>query len=162
MFELEAESADPLSSPLMRIDDATASGGAYICYPHDPMLTLEEWQALKRATPPPDDATDGLAIYEFDVPRPGNYRLWGRVITETLDEDSFWLRIDGGAWIQWNDIDHGSGWHWVDVRSFERRTERLVLALDAGPHTLVLSYRELGSQLDKLFFSTDLDFVPPE
>lgn len=159
-FELEAESADPLLAPLMRIDDATASGGAYISYPWDPALTLEERQALKRATPPSDASADGIAVYMFDVRRSQDFRVWGRVITPSLDEDSFWLRFDDGAWIQWNDIAHLDQWHWVDLRPFEQRTDRYLFPLAAGHHTLRIAYRELGAKLDKLVFASDPDFVP--
>lgn len=162
MIELEAEQADPLTAPLMKLDDAAASGGAYISNAWDPALTLEQRQALKRATPPADDATDGLAVYMFDVPADAAYRFWARVITPSLDEDSFWLRIDEGAWIQWNDIAHGDAWLWVDVRPFEQRTDRYSFALTAGAHTLRISYRELGARLDRLLLTTDPDFVPSD
>jgi hypothetical protein len=159
-FDLEAESADPLLAPLMRIDDVAASGGAYLSYPWDPALTLEERQALKRATPPTDASADGIAVYMFDVPRSDDFRIWGRVITPSLDEDSFWLRFDDGAWIQWNDIAHLDQWHWADVRPFEQRTDRYVFPLATGHHTLRIAYRELGAKLDKLVFASDPDFVP--
>lgn len=161
-FTLEAEDADPLLAPLMRIDDAAASGGAYISYPWDPALTLEERQALKRATPPPDASADGIAVYMFNVRRSHDFRVWGRVITPSLDEDSFWLRFDDGAWIQWNDIAHLDQWHWVDVRPFEQRTDRYLFPLAAGHHTLRIAYRELGAKLDKLVFTSDPDFVPAD
>jgi hypothetical protein len=159
-FELEAESADPLLAPLVRVDDAAASGGAYISYPWDPALTLEERQALKRATPPSDASADGIAVYMFDVPMKHDYRVWGRVITPSLDEDSFWLRFDDAGWIQWNDIAHLDQWHWVDLRPFEQRTDRYLFPMAAGHHTLRIAYRELGARLDKLVFASNPDFVP--
>jgi hypothetical protein len=158
--ELEAEQADPLTAPLQKLDDANASGGAYISAPWDPASTLEQRQAMKRATPPADDDGSGLGTYSLEVPRAAAYRLWARVITPTLDEDSLWLRIDDDAWIQWNDIAHGDAWHWVDVRPFEQRTDRYSFTLAAGSHTLRISYRELGARLDRLLFTSDPDFVP--
>src|SRR5262249_15232380 len=102
--------------------------GAYLSYPQDAALTLEENQALKRATPPADDGAGGLAIFRFDLPRDARYRLWGRVIAPTLDEDSFWVRIDDGEWIQWNDISHQDmTWHWDHIRPFETRADRFIV-----------------------------------
>jgi hypothetical protein len=157
---IEAESAERLSAPLVRTDNELASGGAYISYPADPEVPLTERQALKRAVAPMDDAADGIALYRFDVPRSGSYRIWGRVIAATLDEDSFWLRVDDRAWVQWNDIAHSDTWLWVDVRPFEQRLERWIVELDAGEHVIRISYRELGARIDQLLLTTDVDFVP--
>jgi hypothetical protein len=149
-----------LSKPLVRTDNELASGGAYVSYPSDTMIPLTERQALKRAVPPADDAAGGIALYRFDVPRSGRYRLWGRVITPTLDEDSFWLRLDDREWLQWNDIAHSDTWFWVDIRPFEQRLERWVVELEAGEHVIRLSYREIGARIDQLLLTTDVDFVP--
>ena len=157
---LEAESAEVLSEPLVRTDNELASGGAYISYPSDTAIPLAERQALKRAVPPLNDDAGGIALYRFDVPRSGSYRLWGRVITPTLDEDSFWLRVDDRAWVQWNDIAHSDTWFWVDVRPFEQRLERWIVELDEGEHVIRLSYREIGARIDQLLLTTDVDFVP--
>ena len=123
--------------------------------------------AMDAATNPPDDDAGeppsdagGTALYRFDVPRSGSYRLWGRVITPTLDEDSFWLRVDDRAWVQWNDIAHSDTWFWVDVRPFEQRLERWIVELDEGEHVIRLSYREIGARIDQLLLTTDVDFVP--
>jgi hypothetical protein len=160
LITVEAEQADPLLWPLASLDDENALGSQFISYPWDPDQSLDDRQALKRATPPADDAADGLAVYQFEVPRTGIYRMWGRVITPTLDEDSFWVRIDDRDWIQWNDIAHLETWHWVDVRPYEERTDRYPIPLDAGQHTLRISYRELGAKLDQMLFASDMDFVP--
>jgi hypothetical protein len=163
VISLEAEQAAMVQPPLLVSQDELASGGAYISYPWDSALTLQENQALKRATPPVDDAAGGLAFLEFAVPRTGEYRLWGKVITPSLDEDSFWMRIDDGEWIQWNDISHqDQTWHWDDVRPFESRADRFMVPLAEGPHVLRVSYRELGSKLDRIVIASDLDWVPTD
>jgi hypothetical protein len=160
VISLEPEMAERVDPPLLVLQDEFASGGAYISYPDD-APTLEENQALKRATPPADDDAGGLAFIPFEVPRDAYYRLWGRVITPSLDTDSFWLRIDDGEWLQWNDISHqDQTWHWDDVRPFEMRADRYVVPLAAGPHLLRVSYRELGSKLDRIVIASELDWVP--
>jgi hypothetical protein len=161
VISLEPEQASWIEPPLLVLQDDLASGGAYISYPWDMALSTMENQALKRATPPADDEAGGLALLGFDVPRAGLYRLWGKVIAPTLDEDSFWLRIDEGEWLQWNDISHqDQTWHWDDVRPFEMRADRYVVQLEEGPHVLRVSYRELGTKLDRLVIASDLDWVP--
>ena len=160
MFEIEAEDGDPLRAPLQVIEDAMVSGGKYISYPWKSEQTLEERNMLKRAMPPADDDADGIAIYRFEVEVAGAYRLWGRVNPPTLEEDSLWLRIDDGPWIQWNDISHETPWHWDHVRPFETRNERFLIPFDAGMHKLVISYRELGCRIDKFLFTNDPDYAP--
>jgi hypothetical protein len=159
-IEIEAEDADPLRAPLMRIDDPMVSGGAYISYPWTSDQTLDQRNMLKRAMPPADDSADGLAFYAFELPAGGDFRLWGRVNPPTLEEDSFWLRIDDQPWIQWNDIAHEDPWHWDDVRPFETRNERFFITLTPGTHDMVISYRELGARLDKLLLTSDAELVP--
>ena len=160
-ISIESEMAREVQPPLMIVQDDLASGGAYISYPWDTSLTLQENQALKRATPPTNDAAGGLAFMEFHVPRSALYRMWARVIAPTLDEDSFWIRIDEGDWIQWNDISHqDQTWLWDDVRPFEMRADRFVVQFDEGPHLLRVSYRELGTKLDRLVITSELDWVP--
>lgn len=160
-IEIEAESAGTLRAPMMVLQDDNASGGRYIGYPGDPMQTLEQRQNQKRGMPPAEDG-DGMAVFAFELPRDASYRLWGRVIASTVDEDSFWIQLDSQPFIQWNDIGHGAEWHWIDVRDFERRTERLSIALKRGRHTLRVAYRELGTLLDKLLIASDLDYIPSD
>jgi hypothetical protein len=163
LISLEAEQATTVEAPFMVLQDELASGGAYVCYPMDPALTLQENQALKRSMPPADDAAGGLAFFEFEVPRAALYRIWGKVITPSLDEDSFWVRIDDGEWIQWNDISHqDQTWHWDDLRPFESRADRFMVPFSEGPHMIRVSYRELGSKLDRLVIASELDWVPTE
>jgi hypothetical protein len=43
--------------------------------------------------------------------------VWGRVIAASVEDDSFWVRMDSGAWIKWNEIKLGSAWHWDFVHN---------------------------------------------
>jgi len=160
MIELEAEAADPLRAPLVRIADEMVSGGEYIAYPWTPDQTLADRNMLKRNMPPADDMADGIAVYRFEITVAGDYRLWGRVQPPTLEEDSFWVQIDDQPWLQWNDISHETPWHWDHVRPFENRLARFLIPFEVGPHRIVLSYRELGARLDKFLLTNDPDFIP--
>ncbi len=157
---LEAEDANPLLPPFQVLTDDTASGGKYIVNPYD-SATGKPITDFKRNDAPALDA-DGLATYDFDVRVTGRYRLWARAVTPTLDEDSFWFKLDDRPWILWNDIAHTDTWQWFDVRDFASRFQTLVLDLDAGPHRLVVSYRELNAKLDRLLFTTDLLATPTD
>jgi hypothetical protein len=87
-------------------------------------------------------STSGHITYNFDLSNSGTYNLWARVITPSPTDDSFWLRMDGGSWYQWNNIGPASSWSWQQSQSY---------SLNSGSHTLTVAYREDGAQLDKIY-----------
>lgn len=90
-------------------------------------------------------SSNGHIDYDFEVSESGTYTLWARVIAPSPTDDSFWIRMDGGSWISWNNIAPGStSWTWDDVQSY---------SLSAGSHTLTVAYREDGTRLDKLYLT---------
>ena len=162
MLAFEAEAADSLAPPMGVSEDQQASQARYISYPWDPALSPEQNLARKRNLPP-EGASEGFARYDFAVPRSGDFRVWGRVMAQSLDEDSFWVRMDDdGPWIEWNDIVHGEWWRWTDVRRIQQPHTMVLFELDSGPHTLWIYYREVGTKLDRLLITDDLEFVPPD
>ncbi|MBL3657192.1 RICIN domain-containing protein [Fulvivirga sediminis] len=89
--------------------------------------------------------TTGRITYSFNVGESGSYTLWARVIAPNADDDSFWVQIDGGDWLNWNGIAPGAtSWTWDDVSSYD---------LSSGNHTLTIGYREDGTLLDKLYIT---------
>jgi hypothetical protein len=109
--------------------------------------------------------SDGVARYTFDVPS-GTYKIIGRVIAPTPDDDSFWLRIQGtttqtsnhsSGWVRWNDIAGGTTWHWDEVHSSEDASAVVEWTMSAGSHTLEIAFREDGAQLD-CFIVVPADF----
>src|SRR5262245_7200848 len=44
----------------------------------------------------------GQATYAFTLSAAGTYRVWGRTIAPANTDDSFWVRMDAGSWINWN------------------------------------------------------------
>ena len=89
---------------------------------------------------------NGHINYNFNISSGGNYTLWARVIAPNGNDDSFWVRMDGGIWNNWNNIAPGStSWTWDDVTTYN---------LSSGNHTLTIAYREDGAQLDKLYLAS--------
>ena len=89
--------------------------------------------------------SNGHITYNFNIGSGGNYTLWARVIAPNANDDSFWVRMDGGGWTNWNGIAPGTtSWTWDDVTNYN---------LSSGNHTLTIAYREDGAQLDKLYLS---------
>lgn len=142
----EAESGTE-TAPMQVGSDANASGGQYVAVAAG---------NSSEASPP----SAGYATIPFSVPSAGTYTVWGRVIAPTVDSDSFWVRVDSGAWTKWNDIAAGSSWHWANVTDDNASDARVLVNLAAGNHTLTFAYREEGTRLDRVLVTNDLSLVP--
>jgi hypothetical protein len=143
---LEAENA-ALTVPMDNASDAAASGGEYI--------TVAAGNNSQAAPP-----ASGHATFNFSVAEGGTYKVWGRVIDATNGDDSFWVRMDGGAWINWNNIPVGADWHWDDVHNAAAGNALVTFSLGAGSHTLTVAYREDGARLDRVLITNELSFTP--
>ncbi|MBN1184568.1 MAG: T9SS type A sorting domain-containing protein [Bacteroidales bacterium] len=123
------------------LKDALASQGEYITVPAGV-------QSLNAASA---DTSDH-AVFNFYVIEQGSYKVWGRAITPTYDDDSYWVKVDTGTWSRWNGIaaSVGSEWGWDDVHD---DIGVLQYELDTGFHTLTICYREDGAKLDKIYLT---------
>ena len=137
---LEAE-CGKIGANWQNLADANASNGAYV-------ESVDGVQSLVGGLNIPDY----LITYSFTTSEAGNYKVWGRVITPTADDDSFWIKVDNSAWIMWNSIPAGTSWHWDDVhRSSNDIT--IYYRLEPGTHTLSICMREDGTKLDKILIA---------
>jgi glucuronoarabinoxylan endo-1,4-beta-xylanase len=118
--------------------DEAASNGVYV---GAPLGTESVGEASA-------DTADHL-IYTFHLEEPGPYKVWGRVIAPSPDDDSYWVKIDDSAWAMWNNIPSGNDWHWDDVHD-GGADNPVVYQLDTGYHELSICFREDGTYLDKL------------
>jgi hypothetical protein len=148
---IEAEAAGTITDPMVSGTDADASGGEFISVPASTMLATSA---------DPNASPDGIASYIFNVGAAGTYHVWGRVRIAGDENNSFWVRADGGTWYQWNNIAMTTGWAWNEVHDSMNMEANVEFELSAGQHTLNVAYREIGAELDKLVISDDADFVP--
>ncbi|SDM49843.1 Por secretion system C-terminal sorting domain-containing protein [Catalinimonas alkaloidigena] len=95
---------------------------------------------------PSDQVADRLR-FQFILDQAGQYYLFGRIRAMTTNRNSFWVRINGGEWMLWEQSPTGTGYTWYpkDGGAF---------ALAAGVNTLDIGYREPNTNLDKLYLST--------
>jgi hypothetical protein len=146
-LSVEAENSAP-TAPLSVRSDSAASGGSFIASDFGTAINNDP------------NATQGKGRITFSLAQAGTYRIWGRVIAEATSSDSFWIRVDTGGWIRWNDIPKGNQWIWDDVHDSDNGGVAQDFVLTAGSHTVEMAYREQGARLDKLVISKDLGFVP--
>jgi hypothetical protein len=76
----------------------------------------------------------------FSVSRHGTWYIFARVNGPSPDDDSFWIRVNNGPFTPANGLGT-NGWQWVPLTEAE---------LPAGNHTLTVTYREDGAQLDRI------------
>lgn len=113
--------------------DPKASNGAY--------LTMKPGMNSPRSVP--TGAQSKVAI-PFKVSKEGTYYLFARVHCPTADDDSIWIKIDDKEFVAANGM-RTAGWGWVKLTKSN---------LNAGEHTLTISYREDGALLDKIGITT--------
>ncbi len=134
---LEAESG-VVGSGWTVVEDASASGGMYISYLGSGTDNND--------TPP--DHPEEISTYTFKA-EAGIFRLWIRMRHPLGGkDDSIWIRMNGGNWIQWNSIandlpdDH---FLWASYSS--------EFVLKSGDNTLEIGFRENDTRLDMICLS---------
>lgn len=140
--------ATKITSPLLIKDDNLASDGSYI-----------EVLAGKNSNGSMP-AAEGVVSLVFDQPNASSqFTIWARVIAPSTADDSFWLKMDGGSPINWNNIPLGTAWHWVQIKA-EGAASAAKFTLSQGTHTLRIAYREDGTKLDQLIITNNANFNP--
>ncbi|WKN31500.1 PKD domain-containing protein [Porifericola rhodea] len=128
---LESECGE-VGSSWTTVEDADASGGSYVV-----AKNLNSYSE-------PADAPDNRVRFTFNISEEGVYHLFARVRAFSSSDDSFWVRLDDGNWIQWwQGISTGSTFNWNEVSESP-------FTLSSGNHTIDIAYRESNAQLDKL------------
>ncbi|MBN2613298.1 MAG: T9SS type A sorting domain-containing protein [Bacteroidales bacterium] len=111
-----------------------------------------------QATSAPSSNSADHLIYAFHLAESGSYKIWGRTMAPTANDDSYWVRVDNGEWTNWNGIVGGSTWQWDDVHN-QSNDNPMAYVLDTGYHTLTVCFREDGAGIDK-FYLTNTGQVP--
>ncbi len=112
--------------------DAQASNGSYV-------IVKSGIQSLSEAA----SLDEGAIEIAFTVKDAGNFKLYARLNCPTADDDSYWVKVDDGAYAMCNGL-ATSGWQWKELGSYD---------LSAGEHNLTITYREDGAKMDKLCIS---------
>ncbi|NNE76788.1 MAG: T9SS type A sorting domain-containing protein, partial [Pricia sp.] len=140
---LEAECAI-VGSNWNIINDETTSGGQYLLSP-----TGNNFNSA------PSSAESHVS-FNFAV-EAGTYKLFALVDTPNGDNDSFWVRANGGTWLKWNYILGDGSFNWRQLHDRERRTVFVTLDLNEGLNTIDFAHREQGVGLDKIFITKTTD-----
>ncbi|WP_168797498.1 PKD domain-containing protein [Neolewinella litorea] len=105
------------------------------------------------STTPPADLPENLVRFVISDLQAGNYHLFARIDAPSGTQDSYWVRVNDGAWFKWNSgMIRGSGFAW-------NRYPGGQLALINGSNTVDFALREAGTALDKIHL--DLESTLP-
>jgi len=132
-YWLEAECAQ-VGSLWNRVTDTAASNSQY--------ATIQPGNNSTASAP---TSTTGHISFPINVTTAGTYRLNARMLGPNANDDSFWVRMDSGSWIMWNNW-WNTAWIWAQLPN--------TFSLSAGNHTLTIAYREDGARLDKINLTT--------
>lgn len=130
---LEAECAQ-VGSTWNRVTDSAASNSQYV--------TIQPGNNSTASAP---GSASGHVSFPINVTTAGTYRLNARMLGPSPNDDSFWVRMDSGSWIMWNNW-WNTSWIWVQLPN--------TFNLGTGNHTLTIAYREDGTRLDKINLTT--------
>ncbi len=142
---IEAETAVGQSNLPPFVQQTDADGTSYIIVPN----------GTGDANPSNVTNLTGLASYNFSLTAAATVDMDARVLFATSSDDSFWYRMDGGAWTK-KQGPVSAVWQWLRVASFP--------TLAAGSHTFEIVRSEDGAKFDKLRLTPsagNLSFVAP-
>jgi hypothetical protein len=143
---LEAESA-LLSGGFSVADDVSASAAQLLAAPAMVDAAADLAPGASRAR------------YKFELPRAGDYVIWGRIRAPDALHNRFWFSVDGAPFRKWR-ISVGDIWYWDDLHDDADYGNALHFALAAGPHELVLADAVSGVELDRLYLTAEGDRPP--
>lgn len=132
---LEPECAASIGENWDIIADTDASDGSYI-------MVKAGIQSLAEAA-----GSEGSVELSFSVETAGNFNIYARLNCPSADDDSYWIKMDDGAFVMVNGL-ATSAWQWMNLNNYD---------LTAGAHTLTITYREDGAKLDKICISNYTD-----
>jgi len=121
------------------LTDEQASNGRYVTVKY----------GIQSISAAPTGSNSAIRI-PFTVSTAGNFFLFARLNCPSADDDSFWVKMDDGEFVNNNGLGT-SGWEWVRICRY---------TLTTGEHTLNIAYREDGAKLDKICVSNN--FYAPD
>ncbi|MDU0355004.1 hypothetical protein RS130_14810 [Paraglaciecola aquimarina] len=144
-----------------------ASGNSYIEILPDNRTNHDE-ELIHGENFSPDAGKMAVVTYPVYFSQPGRYIIWGRAFSTGPEDNGFHFGLDG-VWqessqrLQFCDGKHM--WTWssqqrVDSNHCGTPKTLWVDVVEAGQHTLMMSMREDGAELDKIILSNDLHYTP--
>lgn len=143
-FYLEAECA-ALGSAWETQRRGDASNQLYAVVP---------WQEQDNTLRVPSEDEAYSLRFAFEVPTAGDYHIYTRTQAGNRWHNSYWVRMDGGDWIDYENITESPSFIWQAVHDSAQGDSIVTFALEAGLHFLDFSLQENATRLDKIYVVT--------
>ena len=145
-FTLEAECGQS-GNGWQAIRNDNASNRIYLSYSGQPQLT----------TPANNPVFERELQFKVDLSEEGDYTMFLRMNTPDNGKNSFWVRVDRQAWVEFvNETDGNqlrtNGFEWRPVTA---GSTVKVFTLPAGKHVISVVNREPGAQIDKAYIAKE-------
>jgi uncharacterized repeat protein (TIGR02543 family) len=87
----------------------------------------------------------------------GTYYIFARTLINAVgnNNNSYWVRLNGGTWIKFNDIPSNANWVWNVVWNSDVSQAPLAFNLIAGVNTIDFGMRETATKTDKILIKTN-------
>ena len=132
-FWLEAECGEVGSDWTLQADETAA--GDYYAFP------------VRSSSGAPSDAASNRIRFTFSSPNAGDMKLFARISAASASNDSYYVRVNGGNWMEWfTDIQANGSFNW---NLFAKR-----LPIKVGTNVVDFAYREEDTRLDKIFITS--------
>ena len=143
LIGIEAEQADKLE-PLMEVqEDPDASGGKFILTPGNNAPRNQGW-----------------ALYNIEIPETNEYIVWGRTLSPSGGQNSFYITFDVDEFVPNGQFAWGTpeapNWVW-NLANWTNapNSPPQIFKLSAGKHELKIWAREAGTQIDGMYITND-------
>ncbi|SDM41972.1 Por secretion system C-terminal sorting domain-containing protein [Catalinimonas alkaloidigena] len=93
----------------------------------------------------PTDMMSDRIRFAFEAPQTDHYTISARFRAISNNRNSFWIRLNDGAWQRW-DLPVGDAYQWADVPFSGEE-------LMSGTNTIDFEFREFHTNFDKLFIT---------
>ncbi len=140
-YYLDVECAE-VGSDFNFVLDENAAGGAYV--------TVQDGNNAYASAP---SGINSRVRFNLTVSQSGDYYIFARVQAPSSNDDSFWVRVNDGNWVKWNQIASSDSFIWDQVHDNNNANTPVAFPLTAGFNTIDFAYREDGTLLDKIFVS---------
>ena len=140
---LDKIKVNPVISEMFEAEDFSSMSGAWQAGVDNVMAAYGSG-AFYNAPPSGHELT-----YDFSVGVDGQYKIHGLVNAPSGSANSFWIKVDDGAWVEWHLTLTGNSWQWQQVTSGSGQSD-MFFDLSAGDHTLHVKIRESATALDKI------------
>ena len=130
---LEAECANSIGDVWQLINDEKAAGGSY--------LKVGPGNSSSRSVP---TSADSRLMFNFSVSQAGQYKIFTRHRADNQGDNSFWIQINDGSWIDAHVGIQPGVFVWAQVES-------TTYSLQKGNNQIRVAFREPNARLDKIY-----------